>query len=435
MCELVYYELKKLFTDAAAKYVCGFLAVLVFMNSYQTISRYFFHSGERQGRLWFAPYHGLEAIKKYCEKFYYYETELTAEKVRQVFTDELKLLADFEQEAERNKWSLSRWNAEKERVFCKLRDIHPYELCLMVTVMSPEISDIKRIQKNIEEIIPEDFYQSKLFNGRVNFWPYLSKESEKVLVQQKLNRLPIPYKVTYCEGWRVALGRIEGVQRWIPACVLLLIMLILKYETESGMMDLILATKYGKSKAVYAKLLAALLIVTVANALVYFSYLISVLSAFGFKGWNIQIQTCEKMHESIYNLQYLSFFLVQFALGWLLSVFIVLVGFFVFSLCQQYIIALIVAGSMFYFPVAATYVSTHSRMHGMTGSDKLLSLVGINAMKIKTNFVGLIPDGEFIYFFGAPVLRVYGFIMIYAGLSLILAVLIVMRYRHMRIKN
>ena len=49
-------------------------------------------------------------------------------------------------------------------------------------------------------------------------------------------------------------------------------------------------------------------------------------------------------------------------------------------------------------------------------------------------FCGQILDGDFIYFFGIPVLRAYGLVIVYAAVSIALAGMSIYRYRRCEIR-
>lgn len=72
---------------------------------------------------------------------------------------------------------------------------------------------------------------------------------------------------------------------------------------------------YGKTKSVYSKIIVNLIIVCTIL------YSITILMVFGFKGWDIQIQATVYCIDSIYNINFLQFMILQFLLGLLLVVF------------------------------------------------------------------------------------------------------------------
>jgi|GEM_PF-1800310 len=426
MFKLINFELKKIFTDTAAKYVFAALIIWVVFSIYTSISSFSFSSGDKENRLWFIPSSGLEAIKLVKEKMYNYETEFTAENLRQVFKDERKLLEEFEKKVKTSNWSPARINAENERMYSKMNVLYPIDELLMTK--DANVYDIQDVQR-ADEAVPNDFYD-RFFNFRAYSREGLIHQTEKDLVRKKLDRLPIPYKYKYCEGWKQITQTVDSFQELLPLFILILFMLVLKVENESGMTNIIFTTIYGRTKSAYIKIYSALIIVTAIYTIVFLIYSLGILIPFGFKGWDVQIQT-GWAHESIYNLNYLQFFLFQFLLGWILSVFCLLIGLCIFSFCQNYMVSMIGAVVLIY-SMRFFIMLINVRKSFIA---KYISVLGINILNTFYNFLGIIYDGEFIYFFGIPVLRAYGIAIWYSIIVFVLTVLIIFNYKKMQIKN
>ncbi len=426
MFKLINFELKKIFTDTAAKYVFAALIIWVVFSIYTSISSFYFSIGDKENRLWFIPSSGLEAIKLVKEKMYNYETEFTAENLRQVFKDERKLLEEFEKKVKTSNWSPARINAENERMYSKMNVLYPIDELLMTK--DANVYDIQDVQR-ADEAVPNDFYD-RFFNFRAYSREGLIHQTEKDLVRKKLDRLPIPYKYKYCEGWKQITQTVDSFQELLPLFILILFMLVLKVENESGMTNIIFTTIYGRTKSAYIKIYSALIIVTAIYTIVFLIYSLGILIPFGFKGWDVQIQT-GWAHESIYNLNYLQFFLFQFLLGWILSVFCLLIGLCIFSFCQNYMVSMIGAVVLIY-SMRFFIMLINVRKSFIA---KYISVLGINILNTFYNFLGIIYDGEFIYFFGIPVLRAYGIAIWYSIIVFVLTVLIIFNYKKMQIKN
>ena len=426
MFKLINFELKKIFTDTAAKYVFAALIIWVVFSIYTSISSFSFSIGDKENRLWFIPSSGLEAIKLVKEKMYNYETEFTAENLRQVFKDERKLLEEFEKKVKTSNWSPARINAENERMYSKMNVLYPIDELLMTK--DANVYDIQDVQR-ADEAVPNDFYD-RFFNFRAYSREDLIHQTEKDLVRKKLDRLPIPYKYKYCEGWKQITQTVDSFQELLPLFILILFMLVLKVENESGMTNIIFTTIYGRTKSAYIKIYSALIIVTAIYTIVFLIYSLGILIPFGFKGWDVQIQT-GWAHESIYNLNYLQFFLFQFLLGWILSVFCLLIGLCIFSFCQNYMVSMIGAVVLIY-SMRFFIMLINVRKSFIA---KYISVLGINILNTFYNFLGIIYDGEFIYFFGIPVLRAYGIAIWYSIIVFVLTVLIIFNYKKMQIKN
>ena len=304
--------------------------------------------------------------------------------------------------------------------------LYPIDELLMTK--DANVYDIQDVQR-ADEAVPNDFYD-RFFNFRAYSREGLIHQTEKDLVRKKLDRLPIPYKYKYCEGWKQITQTVDSFQELLPLFILILFMLVLKVENESGMTNIIFTTIYGRTKSAYIKIYSALIIVTAIYTIVFLIYSLGILIPFGFKGWDVQIQT-GWAHESIYNLNYLQFFLFQFLLGWILSVFCLLIGLCIFSFCQNYMVSMIGAVVLIY-SMRFFIMLINVRKSFIA---KYISVLGINILNTFYNFLGIIYDGEFIYFFGIPVLRAYGIAIWYSIIVFVLTVLIIFNYKKMQIKN
>ncbi len=437
MLKLIRFEFKKMFTDFAAKYVFLLLVLWTVFSLYNHISGYAVHTATRENNrnddsLWFFPYEGIKAISFIKNKFYNYETEFTAENLRKVYKDKIKLQKEFKEEVVKHpEWTPFYRNQKLEQSFAKLNDLYPADMCTFL--YSLNLSDNTSVinetnENNLKSILPDNFYD-KLFDERSYSSNEYISQKEKDLIRSYLVKLPIPYKYKYCEGWKRLAFKFYSFQWYLPALITMLFILILKYEQESGMQSLSFTCKYGRTKSVYAKLIASLLIVLLVYTFVSFVYFIIILSFFGFKGAIVPIQSIQMAQASLYNLNLVQFFILQFFIGFALCVFAVLFAFFIFSIYQNYILALTSSVAVVYIlPFILNY----------TGDQKVLKytkLFGVGVFDIRTNFFNEDVYAKFLYFFNLPVLRAYGILIIYAFVSLVLIAFIVFNYKRMQIKN
>ncbi len=434
MLRLIHFEFKKIFADSATKYIFILLAFFTFFSIYNDISEYFVFSSKKDINLWHEPYNGLQAIKIIKKRFYNYECDITAELLRQVGKDSIKLEEEFHNKVENNDWSYARLNAEKERNSMKLFELYPQDIVAFYYVINRGgISDMNRLN----EAIPNDFYKQwfkykayrKVSSSSSSFEQDTKKTKD--LRYKYLTKLSIPYRYRYCEGWGLLSYRTQHFQKYLPAIILLVFIILLKYEQESGMQAFIFTTKYGRTKAVYSKIISAILIATVLYTIAFLIYSLSILTIFGFKGWNVQIQV-SSLNEAIHNLNFLEFLLLQFLLALFLSVFTLLLSFFIFSISQNYIISLVATLVTLY---GLPYLLNQIFVLNISSYAKYTSLIGVNILRVRENFLGSVPNGEFIYFFGIPILHVYGILIIYGLLSIVLMFLIAFNYKYLQIKK
>ncbi len=429
MLKLIRFEFKKMFTDSAAKYVFLLLALWTGFSLYNAISGYSVVTATRaenqeNDTMWSFPYQGLKAVKFIKKEYYNYETEFSAENLRKVYKDKIKLQEEFEGKVnEHLEWTPFYRNAMLETSYAKLFDLYPVDMCLFLfnLNLSNNSRDINSFDDNkLKKILLDNFYKN-FFSERLYSDDEDISQKEKDLIYSHFIKLPIPYKYKYCEGWKRSMNKFYLFQRYLPALITMLFILILKYEQESGMQALSFTCKYGRTKSIYAKLIAAFLIVLAVYTFVSFIYLIILLSIFGFKGASVPIQSIQIAQASIYNLNLMQFFILQFFIGLVLCVFTVLFAFLIFTIYQNYIIAT-VSSLAFVYIIPRILNYTENKI-----IREYTTLFGVEILNRASS--------NFLYLFGLPVFRAYGILIIYAFVSLVLIAFIVFNYKRMQIKN
>ncbi len=150
-------------------------------------------------------------------------------------------------------------------------------------------SEIKKLQ--LENGI--NFYKqrnekvSQILNASYKDWNY--SDQEKEFWSEKSKEVSEPYEYGYHEGWKTIFNCIELLALPIIA-ICICIAPIFSGEYQCGADNIILSSKYGKSKLILAKVLAAFIfsfIVYTINILVGLGI---ILILFGVGGWNLPIQ-------------------------------------------------------------------------------------------------------------------------------------------------
>lgn len=121
-------------------------------------------------------------------------------------------------------------------------------------------------------------------------WEY--SEAEQAYWRQKTEQVETPYRYGYGEGWQRILDCLAFFM-YIIIVICMLAASVYAGEYERGTDHIILTTKYGKSKIVTAKNLAAvlygLLVLTIHVAAMF----VFLLSCFGTEGADLPIQVCD----------------------------------------------------------------------------------------------------------------------------------------------
>lgn len=173
-----------------------------------------------------------------------------------------------------------------------------------------------------------DFYAARdekvntLLNQEYVDWNF--SDSEKVFWQNRISSITTPYEYSYHTGWETLLNCLElFVIGIIGICIC--ISGTFSGEYQSGADSIILSSRYGKSKLITAKILAAF-----AYSCLTFTLFVLVgcgiqLVAFGMDGWNLPVQVLNTIAP--YNLSLLGATLLA-----IFTLYLVLIGMVAFTL-------------------------------------------------------------------------------------------------------
>lgn len=161
--------------------------------------------------------------------------------------------------------------------------------------------------KNLDIRNEANFYNQKnkkisqLLDANYKDWNY--SDQEKSFWLEKSSGISIPYEYGYHEGWKTLLNCIELMSLFIIT-ICICIAPIFSGEYQSGADNIILSSKYGKSKLIFSKILAAFIFSMVVYTLYILVALGIVLLSFGIDGWNLPIQIINSIIP--YSLTFLS---------------------------------------------------------------------------------------------------------------------------------
>lgn len=441
MYALIRYEIKKMLTDTAAKYVFALLLGWTMFSIYTVITGYRcsapYSDSEAVADLSTnRGYTGLKAIKETKRRYRQYsgDTVLSVPLLRDAYRIRQKLKEDFKKEAEAASWPPFLYNEYMERNSLKQSDFYPDKVWFFLYLMTSE-----SLGEAAEDFIPDSLYEDH-FDARVASG-VTRVESERHLLRQKCAELPVPFPFGYCAGWDRLGGRFAKFVYWLPALITLFFILILKYEQESGMDTITFTAVYGRTKGVYAKLVAGVCTAAILYTAVSLVYALSLLSVFGFEGGTYPIQLTAWANYyvmSVYPLNLIQCCLVQYLMGLTVTVSAVLCTYWVFSLVRNAFVSLAAVWALYYgvklLSLLPPEFSVLRDNPHVSDPQKYIQSIGMNALNMRFIFCGQILDGDFIYFFGVPVLRAYGLIIIYAAVSIVLAGMSVYRYRRCEIR-
>lgn len=128
---------------------------------------------------------------------------------------------------------------------------------------------------------------SSILNAHYKDWNYSNQE--KSFWIEKNEDVSIPFEYGYHEGWRTVFSCIELMALPIIA-ICICIAPMFSGEYQSGADNIILSSRYGKSKLILAKILASFIFSFIVYTINIFVGLGIVLFSFGIDGWSLSIQ-------------------------------------------------------------------------------------------------------------------------------------------------
>lgn len=149
----------------------------------------------------------------------------------------------------------------------------------------------------IDKINPEemkDFYQKRLekvqvfLNNNDSDNNYTDKEKAYFIKMDE--QIPVPFQMDYVTGWENVFENLPSLFLVIAFVIALSLAAVFAGEYQRGTDAIVLSTRYGRSKAIVAKLKASFI---VSTGLIIFSiaiYTFLILGVFGFDGSGAHVQ-------------------------------------------------------------------------------------------------------------------------------------------------
>ena len=123
-------------------------------------------------------------------------------------------------------------------------------------------------------------------------WEMRAEHEAAVSSMLKLDaKVSDPITYDYSDGWKTLLTRdFPTVFLLIALVVCIIISPVFAYEYQTGADAVVLSSKYGRRETVWAKLIAGFTVTSRIYFIAVLVSLISVLAAFGIRGWNCDFQ-------------------------------------------------------------------------------------------------------------------------------------------------
>ena len=307
MWELVKFELKKLFTkkmNIIVLIVCLFLITILF-----GLSGIDFLASDELGN----NYKGQEAINLRKEQIAQLKGTLTNERI----TEEIKDLQDLRKnpdnivvnsygEEDFSKKIYNEYLDNRLNLLANINKVYAgYSSSYIDEILKVDLENTEDFYTLRQNVIKESLNQD--YSGKT----YTDQEKDYWI--EKSSNVETPFEYDFYYGWSNIFNSYQmTVVTIIAVCICL--SSIFSGEYQSGADNIILTSKYGKSKAITAKIIASIIFATI----VFVVYLIfsvgSVLLMFGTDGWNLPIQIMNIL--SAYPLTFLEAFLFNVGISY-----------------------------------------------------------------------------------------------------------------------
>ena len=307
MWELVKFELKKLFTkkmNIIVLIVCLFLITILF-----GLSGIDFFASDELGN----NYKGQEAIDLRKKQIAQIHGTLTNERITQEINDlqELKenpdnLVVNSYGEEDFSKKVYNEYLDNRLNLLTNINKVYAgYSSSYINEILNVDLESTEDFYTLRQNVIKESLNQD--YSGKT----YTDQEKEYWI--EKSSKVETPFEYDFYYGWSNIFNSYQMmIVTIIAVCICLSSMFSGEYQ--SGADNIILTSKYGKSKAITAKIIASLIFATIVFVVYLLFAVGSVLIMFGTDGWDLPIQIMNML--STYSLTFLEAFLYNVGISY-----------------------------------------------------------------------------------------------------------------------
>ena len=390
---MIIFEIKKIFAKMVNKIAIALLAVLILGVSFQAVNSVMFVDKEGNELRGIKAAHYLKIEKN---KWAGYLTESQLSKVIQrnteINTSQEYLSGDYREnnKAEARKQSFS---DIKDMLNLAFSPIENYNFNQIDSIVPKEAGNLykKRIS-NLEETLNSDEEKD-----------YFS-EDEKNFMLTQYKELETPFYYEYFDGWKALLENMSTVILLTMLIAGFLVSSIFSNEFLLKSDSVFFSTKYGRNKAVAAKIGAGFLIITVIYWGAIILYSVVVLGALGLDGSQCPIQIDMNRWYSFYNISFFQEYVLTTFGGYLGSLFILTFSMIVSAITHSTVVAVTIPFIVMIIPSLLSGIPGLTHILGLL-PDQLLQVkqmiisYGINALyHVGTNVMGALPIVMMLYF-------------------------------------
>ncbi len=237
-----------------------------------------------------------------------------------------------------------------------ITELEPYDdvLSLLRRNYSPTGSYDYYVLSSVSDEMIDQFYEirhtkiEEIVNMDYSYGNY--SQTEKEFILNKDSKIETPFSYDYTDGWSDILTRgFFTVFLLIGLTVCVIIAPIFAFEYQTGADAVVLSTRFGKKRVIYAKILAGFL---VASGIYFFAtsfYMVIAFAAYGVQGWNASFQILS--FTSFYNLTILQVFLCGLLLNYLIVMAVMSITMLLSSVCNTSFSAVIISALWVFVPL------------------------------------------------------------------------------------
>lgn len=368
MREMVYYELKKIFSKSANKIALILLAAALCIVNYFAIGkvRYVDENGERTI--------GIAAAQVLREEKDKWAGYITEDVLRKALEENTRINNSDEylsedltenEKAYAKKLGFSDIREMINRAFSGFQEYNYYRVDSVATEEIDSFYD--RRTTNLIEWLHSDEMEG-----------YYSKEEEQFLITQ-YEKLKTPFYYEDADGW-------EAVLEYAPMIIMLTVLItgflvsgIFSDEIQLKADAIFFASKLGRNKATAAKVKAGFLVITAGYWSILSLFSAIVLGVLGTGGAGCAIQNGFSNWKSFYNITYLQDYLLTVSGGYIGSLFILFLSMLVSAKTHSKALAATLPFLLLFLPSFLSGTGVLSEVLGLF-PDQLLQL----CMAVKT---------------------------------------------------
>lgn len=220
-----------------------------------------------------------------------------------------------------------------------------------------------------------------------------SNEEKDYLLEQ-YNDLEVPFYYDYADGWKQFL---EYAATTIIITVLIIGFLvsgIFSSEFQLNADAVFFSTFYGRKKAIRAKIIAGITLISLIYWATVFLYSCIVFGVFGIDGGDCTIQTSLAGWKSIYNISYFQEYILVILGGYIGGLFISAVTMLVSAKTRSTVVAVLIPFVIVFIPSFLSSIPALDKVLGLL-PDELLQLTTViqnfNLYQVGSNVISSAP--------------------------------------------